>query len=212
MLTNWGYEIMSADALPNLLSIAEFDELTAGKYRGDARTVANIHAAQDSIRNYCGWHIAGPLSCRVVLTPQDKWISFNRGDVLVQLPARFVSAISHVYVNATATEGVWTGREPDYYLDPNGLVRLYDVGYLPRKSRIVIEYTAGLSAEMCSGIKELVAHRVTHALASSAGVQSETAGNVSITYSANWINSARATALADDNKEMLAPYRVVGVL
>ena len=60
-------------------------------------------------------------------------------------------------------------------------------------------------------IKELIAHRVTHALASSAGVQSETAGGVSVTYSANWINSSRATALADDNKEVLAPYRVRGV-
>jgi hypothetical protein len=60
-------------------------------------------------------------------------------------------------------------------------------------------------------VQELIAHRVTHALASSAGVQSETAGGVSITYNATWTNSARATALADDNKEVLAPYRLRGV-
>ena len=44
-----------------------------------------------------------------------------------------------------------------------------------------------------------------------AGITSEAAGGVSITYNANWINSARATALPDDNKEVLAPYRLQGV-
>ena len=37
------------------------------------------------------------------------------------------------------------------------------------------------------------------------------AGGVSITYSANWINNSRSTALADDNKEVLAPYKLQGV-
>ena len=60
-------------------------------------------------------------------------------------------------------------------------------------------------------IKELIAHRVTHAMASTSGVQSETAGGVSVTYNAAWTNNSRATALADDNKEVLAPYKVRGV-
>jgi hypothetical protein len=64
---------------------------------------------------------------------------------------------------------------------------------------------------MAAAIKELVAHRVTHALASSSGVQSETAGGVSVTYNASWVNGSRATALADDNKEVLQPYRIQGV-
>ena len=54
-------------------------------------------------------------------------------------------------------------------------------------------------------------HRVTHALANSYGIQSESSGGVSVTYSANWINNSRATALADDNKEVLEPYRLRGV-
>ena len=60
-------------------------------------------------------------------------------------------------------------------------------------------------------IKELIAHRVTHALAQSYGVQSEAAGGVSVTYNATWTNNARATALPSDNKEVLAPYRLQGV-
>jgi hypothetical protein len=42
-------------------------------------------------------------------------------------------------------------------------------------------------------------------------VQSEAAGGVSVTYNATWTNSARATALPSDNKEVLAPYRLQGV-
>ena len=44
-----------------------------------------------------------------------------------------------------------------------------------------------------------------------AEVVSESVGGVSVTYNANWTNSARATALADDNKEVLSPYRLRGV-
>ena len=74
-----------------------------------------------------------------------------------------------------------------------------------------MEYTAGLPDQLMGAVMELTAHRLTHALASSNGVTSETAGGVSITYNANWINSARATALPDDNKEVLAPYKLQGV-
>ena len=44
-----------------------------------------------------------------------------------------------------------------------------------------------------------------------AGVTSEASGGVSVTYNATWINNSRATALPDDNKEVLAPYRLQGV-
>jgi len=57
----------------------------------------------------------------------------------------------------------------------------------------------------------LTAHRVTHAVTSSYGVTSEAAGGVSITYNASWAGNTRATALPDDNKEVLLPYRVGGV-
>jgi hypothetical protein len=60
-------------------------------------------------------------------------------------------------------------------------------------------------------IKDIIAHRVTHALANSYGVSSEAAGGVSVTYNANWINSSRATALPTDNKEVLEPYKLTGV-
>lgn len=204
LLTPWGYTITDADALAEMLTVEEFNTLTASKYAGDARISPNIKAACEAIRNYCGWHINPPHACSFSerLLSGNGRIKRAGADFLVQLPAAFVSAVTSVTIGGKA----WT----DYGLETNGLLRLFDVyeSGITRKTEIVVAYTAGLPAGRMDGIKELIAHRVTHALASSAGVQSETAGGVSVTYAANWINSAFSAGLADANKEVLAPYRL----
>ncbi len=99
----------------------------------------------------------------------------------------------------------------DFAFDSDGIVHVFDIPEMSRKSIVEVQYTAGITDNLMESIKELVSHRVTHALASPNGVTSEAAGGVSVTYNANWINSARATALPDDNKEVLAPYKIQGV-
>ena len=74
-----------------------------------------------------------------------------------------------------------------------------------------IVYDAGVDASQMDLIKELVAHRITHAVSSSYGVMSETAGSVSVTYNATWAGNTRSTALPDDNKEILEPFKIKGV-
>ena len=124
--------------------------------------------------------------------------------ILVQLPATFVTAVTSVKIGGVAYNNL--------VIETNGILRLFGISeYFEPYTSFEVEYTAGLSDALVANIQELVAHRVTHALASSAGIQSETAGGVSITYSAVWTNSARSTALPDDNKEVLAPYRLMGV-
>ena len=207
LLTTWGYTITDADALANMLSAEEFNVMTANKYAGDVRIQDNIKAACMAIRNYCGWHVYPQQACSFSerLLMGNGRIKRAGADYLVQLPAAFVQSVSSVTIDGEP----WT----DYALEANGLLRLFDVydRRITRKTEIAVQYAAGIPSSLMDAIKELIAHRVTHALASSAGVQSETAGGVSVTYSANWINSSRATALADDNKEVLAPYRVRGV-
>lgn len=212
MQTTWGYTLQ-ANTLPDMMSIQEFDEYTAGKYQGDQRTPADIKAACASIRNYVGWHLAPSLPCVAVYNRQAGNVKRVGADLLIQLPARFVSAVSSVLLNATydSDADAWTGDTADFDFETNGILRVYDACTNGRRSKVVITYQAGVPDEMLNAVKELIAHRVTHALAASYGVQTETAGGVSITYSANWINSARATALADDNKEILTPYRLQGV-
>ena len=203
--TIWGYTITDADSLAEMLTVEEFNNITANKYVGDARIEPNIDAACAAIRNYCGWHVYPAQACSMTerLLAGNGRVKRAGADILIQLPATFVSTPVTVTIDGVPFD--------DFDLAPNGILRLFDVGWMTRRTQITVTYTAGLSAGMMDSIKELIAHRVTHALASSAGVQSESAGGVSVTYSANWINSARSTALPDDNKEVLAPYRVRGV-
>ena len=205
LLTQWGYTITDAESLAEMLTVEEFNNITANKYAGDARIEPNIDAACAAIRNYCGWHVYPAQACSMTerLLAGNGRVKRAGADILIQLPATFVSTPVTVTIDGVPFD--------DYDIEPNGILRLFDVGPMGRKAQITVTYTAGLSAGMMDSIKELIAHRVTHALASSAGVQSESAGGVSVTYSANWINSARSTALPDDNKEVLAPYRVRGV-
>lgn len=200
--TAWGYTLTDANTLTPILSQSQFNEITANKYTSDMRASENIKAASAAVRNYCGWHVYPLEECELTTTAIDQRITRSGSDLLIQLPARYVESISSVNVG---------GVEREFTYETSGLLRVYDTCACDRRTQIVVEYEAGFPDALMDGVKELIAHRVTHALASSAGVQSETAGGVSITYSANWINSARSTALADDNKEVLEPFRLEGV-
>ena len=206
LVTNWGYNLTGEiTTLPDMLTTEDFNTYTANKYSGDTRIAAEIKTASMAIRNYCGWHVYPSENCSM----QER-ILYGNGrlkrigkDLLIQLPAKFVTAVSSVTIDGEAYT--------DFDFEGDGLVHVFDIPALTRKSVVTVAYTAGVSAAFMDALKELVAHRVTHALASSNGVTSEAAGGVSVTYNANWINSARASALPDDNKEVLAPYKLQGV-
>ena len=202
MRTLWGYELIDIDSIPPIICGDEFDFYTARKYSGDVRIPKEIDAASASIRNYCGWHLFPSLPCRLTMTMQDRRVEHNGPDLLIQLPAKFVTAVESVTVGGSAYE---------FTFETNGTLRVYDVPCVNRRTEVVVNYTAGLPAEMMSAVRELAAHRLTHALVSSNGVTSESAGGVSITYNAAWVNSAKATALPSDDREVLTPYRCQGV-
>lgn len=217
ILTNWGYTITDADpdnpitAMDPLLSVAEFNDFTADKYVGDDRIEPNLKAASTAIRNYCGWHVAPSYPCEMATQIYNRRITAVRGGLLIQLPAKYVASVDKITIGDTEYTGDTDGVH--FVIEPNGIIRVFGLGFgcVHPYTPITIAYTAGLPDSLADSIKELVAHRVTHALASSGGIQSETAGGVSITYSATWTNTARSTALADDNKEVIEPYRVQGV-
>ena len=200
-LTNWGYSV-DGD-LADFITAAEFDAFTAGKFEGDARIESDIKAASAAMRNYCGWHMYPEKSCELSTTFFDRRVFEGRGGILIQLPAKFVTGITEILI-----DGV---QYNDYVLEPNGLLKVYRVRYHQEYTPIIVRYSAGLPDDLMSAIKELTAHRVTHALTSSYGVTSEAAGGVSITYNASWAGNTMSTALSGDNKEVLAPYRVGGV-
>lgn len=202
LLTNWGYTLTEVDYLPDLMTAEEYATMT-GRNDDASRVTEEIAAACAAIRNYVGWHLGPSEECKMSATFMDRRVTRVGCDVLIQLPARYVTDIGSVKINGTERE--------NYILDPSGLLRVIEVGYEERYAPVVVEYTAGLPDAFLIPIKELVAHRVTHAMAVPPGITSEAAGGVSVTYNANWINNSRATALAGDNKELLVPYKVMGV-
>lgn len=204
LLTPWGYTLTDMDVLPDVLSVNDFNAYTAGKFSGDARILSEISAASQAVRNFCGWHVYPSEGCKLQTTFYDRRVTQTGSDILIQLPARFVSAVSSVKIGSTSVS--------TFILETNGLLRIYGVGCgYAKYTPIEIVYMAGLPESMAGALTEVVANRVTHALAQSYGVQSESAGGVSVTYSANWMNSASGSALPDNNKEVLTPYRLQGV-
>ena len=202
MRTLWGYDIES-DGMPPLITPDTLEELTAGKFTGDARIPKELEAASAGIRDYVGWHLYPSAECSVEINMLDEIVEHTGCDLLIQLPTKYLSEVESVTLGGTAY---------DFSFKTNGILRVYEVPHiLDRRLVLAVNYTAGLPDELMGGIAELVAHRVTHSLVSSYGVTNETAGGVSITYNAAWINNSRATALPDDNKEVLAPYRLQGV-
>lgn len=212
MQTTWGYTLTNSDNLPDLVSLIEFTAFTGGKFGSDVRIAPNVKAASTAIRNYCGWHIAPNLECEMVYRVYDLRDAFIGSDLLIQLPATFVTNVSSVLLNAVKNEDVWVGDETtDFDFEKSGLLRLYDIASVDKRSKIRVVFNSGLNLNQIDLLKELASNRVTHALVSSYGVASESAGGVSITYNSSWAGNTRSTALPDDNKEVLNPYRVKGV-
>ena len=214
MITPWGYKLTSANSLTDFLTVLEFNAFTNSKFLNDARVAPNISAATRSIQNYCSWHIYPNLECEMVYNLHDLRDAFVGPDLLIQLPSRYVTSITSVLLDAVPGEivGTWDGTETtDYEFETSGLLRIFDIGCHDRRSKIRIVFNSGLDSTQMDVLKELTAHRVTHAVTSSYGVTSEAAGGVSVTYNAGWAGNTRATALPDDNKEILETYKAKGV-
>lgn len=193
LLTSWGYTIENTDTLPDLMTVAEFDSLTGNKFAGDARVPQLLASAQIAVRNFCGWHLYPSLPCKF----EADSINVSR---CIQLPSRFVSGV----------ESVMFKDEPvlDYHVKTNGLVFL-DGSVLGRSwNDVVVKFTSGLGDSQIGALKEILAGRIANALTNSYGVQSESAGGVSITYSLNWASNASASSITDPLIAALAPYKV----
>lgn len=203
--TPWGYVIISeAGKCNDILTAEEFNMMTANRYKGDTRIESSIRAAQSAIRSYCGWHVYPKAQCRLRTFGGDKAIAMMTGnELLIQLPARQIESIVSVSI---------AGRDcPVHMREADGILRVFDVGLVDKRTEIQVEYIAGVPEGFADSIKELVMQRASHAMAQSYGVQSETTGSVQVTYNAGWVNGAQATRLQEYDKDILEPYRLQGV-
>ena len=208
--TNWGYDMLDATSLPDILTVEEFNIMTANKYALDGRVSSTLKSVTASIRNYCGWHIATSQRCELVLNAQDLHITRHYHDLLIQLPYRFVSSVDSVLINATKDNNTWIGDSVECDCTYNGNLTLYDAYLNSRKSKIVIIATVGVTDT--EALKGLIANKVSHVLSGTSGVQSETAGGLSISYSSSFVNGAKISSLMTDDKELLNSYKLVELL
>ena len=190
MRTAWGYDV---EHLEPLFSVEEFNEMTGDAYAGNERIESALAAASQAIRNYCGWHICPSLSCEAY--PMG-------GGKVIKLPASYVSSINSV------TESDKELTEGQYEWRPNGLLRRTCFrNWSARWNSISVKYDAGFDVDALPDLKEAIRAITEGVLAVSAGITSESADGVSISYSSN--SSSIAAALTQSYKNTLEIYKVV---
>jgi len=200
LLTSWGYTLVDVDALPVIITESDFNTITGGRFTGDSRITSAISAASLALQNYCGWHLSGPLKCKIQWNIKNRGIIRTGPDLIVQLPARLVSSIESVKIDDEATT--------DYMISPSGNLTIYDAVISDRRSIVEVVYTAGVVSKV--GIQELVAQMVSLELSKSYGITSEAAGGVSVTYNSSWTNGSFDRVI-ENNAGMLIGYRLEGV-
>lgn len=200
LLTRWGYALTTENSLPDMLTADEYNAITGNRFSGDVRIAPAIKAASQAIRNYCSWHVAPSLACKLTTSVYDKRVTRVQDGVQIQLPAMFVSSITSIKVG---------GEDKSIYiLDSNGMLLVMDVDrFADPTTSIEVEYIAGIADD---AIKDLVASQVNHSVAQSYGVTSEASGGVSVTYNNAWSGGGQASYLNEYAREILAPYRLQG--
>ena len=197
--TRWGYDI-DADRVEDVLSIDDFNTITADKFKGDIRLAQAVKSASEAVRNFCGWHVCPSMPCIFESRLVDKRFALNGRDLMIQLPARQIEEVSVVKLNDV--------EYTDFCIEASGMIRVFDVNSFNRKDKIHVEYVAGTSDDL---VKEIASSMMIHELNNSYGVQSETTGSVSISYNASWVNGGGAGHLTSTMKEDLTPYTCKGV-
>lgn len=188
MFTPWGYEV---ESLPPLLGVDDYAAITGNA--ADSSTESSLAAASAAIRNICGWHVAPSLRCSGDFTAEGR---------VVRVPARLITSIYDVEDDGTPM------LEGDFEAHQNGLIRRTCFAAWSKKWQGVhVEYQAGFDLSACPDICDVIARIVDSVSAIPLGVASETAGNVSISYSA--AASGVAAQAAHAYEALLSQYKLV---
>lgn len=190
MHTPWGYEV---DELPPLVGRDEFDAATGYKWDCNGGADAAIAAASAAIRNHCGWHVAPVLPCTAKLTARGR---------IAAIPAKMVTAIESV------SDGGRVLTEGQYEARADGLLRRACFCHWTMKwEGVEVAYDAGFDPSAVPDVVQACIHLAEAALAAPAGVASESAGGVSVSYST--ASASVAAAMTPAIRDALAPFRLV---
>ncbi len=190
MRTPWGY---SVEFLEPIITVGDFHALTGNAYIDNPRAEAAIAAASQAVRNHCGWHVCPSLECTAYPTG---------GTVVAKLPAGYVSEVDGITENGAALS------DADYQWRRDGLIkRAFPYKWTDKWDGIEVTYKAGYDIGAVPDLAEAVCAIVAGVLAVTAGVTSESADGVSISYSKS--ASSIAAGLTEQQRTALSAYKVV---
>lgn len=198
--TPWGYDI-DAQSMPVILTVEEFNTMTANKYAGDQRVSSSLASATAAMRNYCGWHLGGNCSCQITYAFYDLHITRTRYGISILLPTRCLTDVMHIEMDGEDITG------SVFQVKRRGQVDLY--GCRKYFKKVTITFNSGLNDD---GLKSVLASRVSNALSGPVGVNSESAGGVSISYAASYVAGSSSTTLLTADKEYLEAYKIEEML
>lgn len=198
--TQWGYSVASENGkIPPIITPGQLSEATGGRFGPDTPGVsAVLDGVSAVIRDACGWHVspvldveertAGPghvIALRTLMMPEDPDIEELGAELG---PGQFE----------------W---------DERGLVRRACFREWPEGwGSVVVRYKSGIPSESCAALLAVASQVASNSLAAPAGVRSEQAGNVSISYNQTASGVSGGVRLLDSDIAMLRPYMIDGVM
>ena len=198
--TAWGYSIATDDgSLPPLITPEQLEEATGGRFGADTPGVSNVLAGVSAaVRDACGWHVSPVLDCEERASGPGRVIALHT----LMMPED--PEVEELGVTLGPGQFEWSER---------GLVRRACWREWPRGlGSVVVRYRSGIPAEMAPGLVTVAAQVASNALAAPAGVQSEQAGNVSISYNQTASGVSGGVRLLDSDLALLRIYALEGVL
>lgn len=195
IMTRWGYEVAlddGAEQLPPIIDADQFGIITGGVMSSTPDQIAaNLDAASQAVRDWCGWHVAPVLPC--------SWIGQGEGRQMI-LPCLAVRSISSIEVNGAQLDG------SAYEWRPSGVVRM-TCGRFPDSWRSVrADFDAGNDA--IGALGAAVAQIAANALAAAPGVRAERIGTASVDYNQTASGVSGGVRLLQSDLDLLAPYRL----
>lgn len=198
--TPWGYSVeLGGEPMPPLIAPARLSELTGGRF-GEATEGARaaLDAVSAAVRGACGWHISPPLVC----------VERTQG------PGRVVALKTLMMSDVLSVEE--DGRklaEGDFEWMARGLLRRACWKQWTRRwGGVAVRYESGIPSGMAGALEAVCAQVAANALAAPAGVASEQAGGVSISYNQTASGVSGGIRLLDSDLAMLAPYMLGEVM
>ena len=200
VMTPWGYAVASCDGtIPPLITPAQLEEATGGRFGADTPGISTVlDGVSAVIRDACGWHVSPPLP--VVERTQGP----GRMLALRSLMVHEVESVEEC--GAALGDGQWQWRA-------DGAIRRACWRSWPGEyGSVVVRYVSGIPSTMAPALVTVAAQVASNALAAPAGVRSEQAGNVSISYNQTASGVSGGVRLLDSDLAMLRPYMLGEVL